>query len=543
VSEKHEKTDPTPVSGPPRRPLEIVPQTRPERERLLHAVERHVRGRRLTPPLSLEELSAEADAVLAGAALDTKYQKYATVLVSNELWREALAAVPYDRRLLLLPQCLRSVDHCPAEIDEFGLVCQHCGRCPIGELQAEAERLGYAVLVAEGTTVVTSLVANRRIDAIVGVSCLSVLEKVFPFVEAGAVPGVAIPLLNDGCANTATDLDWLWEAIYLTRSDRARWLDLDALRDEVRAWFAPEAVESVLGAPGSQTERIAQDWLARSGKRWRPFLAVCAYQALQDDPGRDRPEDLRRIALAVECFHKASLIHDDIEDEDEFRYGQKALHAEYGVPVALNVGDFLIGEGYRLIGQCGCPPAGVQEMLCVAAEGHRRLSLGQGAELCWRREPWPLDVDAVIDIFRAKTAPAFDVSLQMAAVCAGADRQTRQAIGRYSEALGVAYQIRDDIADFRAGESDGDAGAGRPSVLLALSRQGSDGPERRAERLLERYKDQAVRALRPLSNATLKGLLRRVVAKIFSDIERIGAGGEYQAGHAPGRGAGAGSAA
>ena len=55
--------------------------------------------------------------------------------------------------------------------------------------------------------------------------------------------------------------------------------------------------------------------------------------------------------MAVECFHKASLIHDDIEDGDDRRYGQPALHTEHGVPVALNVGDFLLGEGYRLIGE------------------------------------------------------------------------------------------------------------------------------------------------------------------------------------------------
>ena len=58
---------------------------------------------------------------------------------------------------------------------------------------------------------------------------------------------------------------------------------------------------------------------------------------------------LKKLAVAVECFHKASLIHDDIEDGDDLRYGTKTLHVEYGVPVALNVGDFLLGEGYRLI--------------------------------------------------------------------------------------------------------------------------------------------------------------------------------------------------
>ena len=54
----------------------------------------------------------------------------------------------------------------------------------------------------------------------------------------------------------------------------------------------------------------------------------------------------------MECFHKASLIHDDIEDDDAQRYGEPTLHVEHGVPVALNVGDLLIGEGYRLLAEC-----------------------------------------------------------------------------------------------------------------------------------------------------------------------------------------------
>jgi geranylgeranyl diphosphate synthase, type II len=73
------------------------------------------------------------------------------VLLNNEVWREQLATVPYDRRLLLLPKCLRVEDKCPAPFDEFGLLCKQCGLCSIQDLQEEAERLGYAVLVAEGS--------------------------------------------------------------------------------------------------------------------------------------------------------------------------------------------------------------------------------------------------------------------------------------------------------------------------------------------------------------------------------------------------------
>ena len=110
--------------------------------------------------------------------------------------------MPFDRRLLLLPKCLRVEDKCPAPFDEFGLLCKQCGLCTIQDLQEEAERLGYAVLVAEGSALVMALIQSGKIDAIVGVSCLSVLERAFPYMEAAAIPGVAIPLLQDDCKDT-----------------------------------------------------------------------------------------------------------------------------------------------------------------------------------------------------------------------------------------------------------------------------------------------------------------------------------------------------
>src|SRR6201988_1972478 len=95
---------------------------------------------------------------------------------------------------------------CPAPFDEFGLLCKQCGLCSIQDLQNEAERLGYAVLVAEGSALVMSLIQTGKIEAIVGVSCLSVLERAFPYMEAAAIPGVAVPLLQDACIGTTLDL-------------------------------------------------------------------------------------------------------------------------------------------------------------------------------------------------------------------------------------------------------------------------------------------------------------------------------------------------
>src|SRR5437016_1214724 len=230
------------------------------------------------------------------------------------MWRATLASVPYEKRLLLLHKCLRVESKCPAPFDEFGLLCKQCGLCTIQDLQSEAEKLGYAVLVAEGSAIVMALIQTGKIEAIVGVSCLSVLERAFPYMEAAAIPGVAVPLLQDDCIDTTVDLDWVWDYLHLTSDDKTRRMDLGALRGEVDQWFEPESLAEIMGPAHGETERIARDWLCRAGKRWRPFLTVSAFQALRDTPGAPLPPGLRKAAVAVEAFHKASLIHDDIED-------------------------------------------------------------------------------------------------------------------------------------------------------------------------------------------------------------------------------------
>src|SRR5258707_393852 len=230
---------------PSRKPQDNIPQTRWERERLKQVVADHVRANsvRLVPPLVLDELRTGAIDVVQLAEIDPLYTDYVAVLLNNEVWREQLAAVPYERRLLLLPKCLRVEDKCPAPFDEFGLLCKQCGLCSIQDLQEEAEKLGYAVLVAEGSALVMALIQTGKIDALVGVSCLSVLERALPYMEAAGIPGIAIPLLQDDCKDTNVDIDWVWDVVHLTSDDRTRRMDLDALRKEVEGCFTAASLD------------------------------------------------------------------------------------------------------------------------------------------------------------------------------------------------------------------------------------------------------------------------------------------------------------
>jgi geranylgeranyl diphosphate synthase, type II len=243
-------------------------------------------------------------------------------------------------------------------------------------------------------------------------------------------------------------------------------------------------------------ENIAYDWLAQGGKRSRPFITLAAYDALKGAPGTlsadgaNLPDAVRRTALAIETFHKASLVHDDIEDDDTFRYGRETLHRQYGVATAINVGDYLIGLGYRLVarerkelgGDCAA------DILNRLSEAHLKLSEGQGAELLWRdaRDKALTALDA-LKIYALKTAPAFEAALYAGLRLAGPADHYEKAVADFSKNLGVAFQVLNDLKDWE-GDSDNkllagqDVLAARPTLLLALALEGS-GPAERGELL------------------------------------------------------------
>ena len=564
-----------------RRTQSNIPNRRGNRDKLRWIAAALVKELGLVPPISILQLREHAVEVVRRAEMKEKYTDFAAVLLNNEVWRDELAQVPYERRLLLLPKCLRVEEHCPAPFDQFGMLCKECGLCSIEDLTREAEALGYAVLIAEGSAIVTAMVETGKIDAIVGVSCLNVLEKCFPHMERVAIAGMSIPLLQDDCIDTNVDLDQVRDLIHLTAEDRTYRLDLEGLKTEVRGWFTPDSLERLMGPvqgvdPG--TDRIAREWLAADGKRWRPYLATALWVALQSEGQPEAPlvnDDLRRLAVAVECFHKASLAHDDIEDGDAIRYGEPTLHEKYGIGVSLNVGDLLLGEGYRLLGELNVSGEMRAALMQVAAQGHVTLARGQGAELNWARAPRPLSSMEVLGIFREKTAPAFEVALRLGAILGGADQHVLDVLGPYSEAIGIAYQIQDDLDDFTGSGDSDDFLDLRPSLILAIAHKranegaeaemfrslwcketqlgapgsaarnevefllGEWGVAQKARDLADAYEQAAVESLHPLTQPSVKGLLRRVVGKIFGSNLSEGYCGEFEARNAASRAASA----
>src|SRR5262249_41118366 len=162
-----------------------------------------------------------------------------------------------------------------------------------------------------------------------------------------------------------------------------------------------------------------------------------------------------RNALAIEAFHKASLVHDDIEDDDSFRYGAETLHRLHGIGTAINVGDYLIGLGYRLAGRDRKEVGGdcAADILNRLAEAHLKLSEGQGAELLWRdAEQKALTALDALKIYALKTSPAFEAALYAGLRLAGPADAYEKMVTEFSKNLGIAFQILNDLKDWDGDE-------------------------------------------------------------------------------------------
>ena len=508
-----------------------VPQTFEERNYLRNVIDHFVSDLPFAPPLSMDDLSGLSDQLINNHKLDPCIKGWLMVEINNCVWRDTVASIPYDKRILLLPKCLSNSAKCKADVDEFGLLCHHCNNCSIPDLQDKADSLGMMSIVAEGFTSVIGLIENRVIDTVIGVSCLDSLEKAFPLLINNAVPGLAIPLNVAGCKDTNVDYGYVSDLISMLSDKDVNFLDYDHLKSTLKKWFAQENLTSILSSSKDQTSSIAHEWLCGDGKRWRPYLLASTYLALTGE--KEIPQNVQLAAIAVECFHKASLVHDDIQDNDMMRYGKQTVNAAHGIPVAINVGDMLLGEGYRLITECGN-----MELVKVATDAHISLCKGQGMELEWSANPRRLTMDFVLDIFRNKTVPAFDVALIMGVVCAGNNAALRETLHNYSCALGIGYQLQDDIEDFSTDKPI----ALRPSaVLAAFCEQHSDDDsvellkcndikaflnlsenrdalEKALVRVREmavQYHKEALNTLHNITNVELKRLLFRATQRIL----------------------------
>jgi len=524
--------------------LKLVPETLSERERIKAAAEQFAESLDRAQPFDSAQLETWGRELLEELELPEKFLGFAAVLIGNFFWKRQFLAVPFERRMLLLPHCLKHAEGCPAEYDEFGLDCEKCGACSIADYKVRAEQLGYKVLVAEGSPVVLKIIVGGHVDGILGVACLNVLEKAIDKVLIAGVPSYAIPLHSGDCKNTSLDESWVWDVLekyeplpepltssylpLIRESNRLFEQDFERLLPPVRSQSSDQAL-----TPLAKTEEIAYDWLARGGKRFRPFITLAAYDAMtggeslkstqRNGDGLGMPDSVCRVAMAIEAFHKASLVHDDIQDDDLFRYGRETLHRKHDPGTAINVGDYLIGIGYQLVNSARSEVSAeiTCDVLDRMAAAHIKLCDGQGAEMAWHEQATEsITLLDVLQIYALKTSPAFEAALYAGMRMAGDVSGYEEMIPSFSRQLGVGFQVLNDLKDWRGDANNKlvagqDMLAGRPTVMLALAFQSADDEQR--QRLLDVFSATDVED--EIRMERLKGLL--VDCGVFDQAELL----------------------
>jgi geranylgeranyl pyrophosphate synthase len=473
--------------------IKVVPQIRADRDRIREAAKVFVATLDRSQTFSKDELKVMAEELLLRLDMGLEHTGFTSVIIANEFWREQVQAVPFNRRLLLLPHCLKHAEGCPADYDEFGLDCRKCGACSVADFKGKAEDLGYKVLVSEGTPIVLKIIVSGHVDAIVGVACLNVLERAIDKILLAGIPCIATPLLSSNCKSTSVDDDWVMEMIQLQTPApvvKPRTY-IHLLRAAHGLCEEPEltrlAGRSRKGAGTlGRNEDLAYEWMERGGKRSRPFITLAAYDAMKGGEATKAseaplfPDPVKRAALAIEAFHKASLIHDDIEDDDAYRYGQETLHKRIGTGPAINIGDYLVGWGYRLLARDASAHGAeaASDLLARFSDAHVKLAEGQGAELLWRQAAdQSLSALDALRIYALKTSPAFEAALYAGVRLGGEAEQVAKldkTIAEFSKNLGIAFQIINDLNDFIPDEDNKlvagqDVLAARPTLLLALA--------------------------------------------------------------------------
>jgi geranylgeranyl diphosphate synthase type II len=230
------------------------------------------------------------------------------------------------------------------------------------------------------------------------------------------------------------------------------------------------------------------------GKRLRPGLVRLSCEAVGGDGGS---EATRRCAVAVELVHTYSLVHDDLPamDDDELRRGRATAHVRFGEAMAVLVGDALLTRAFGVLAPVDCELAGRLAAELARGAGPAGMVAGQVADmkLC----DVPEGADGLTYIHFRKTGALIRSAVRMGGLCGGADEPTRNALTRYAEALGLAFQLTDDLLDVlgsaeQTGKSTGkDAASGKRTYV---SEAGIEPSRRRCEELTH----QAVAALEPL---------------------------------------------
>ncbi len=296
-------------------------------------------------------------------------------------------------------------------------------------------------------------------------------------------------------------------------------LDVTSFLDQERERVDREMVgitegEKLVGS-GALRDPIAYA-LATRGKRLRPILCVAAYRVGSGDT--EVSPIVYRLACAIEIVHTYSLVHDDLPcmDDDELRRGRATVHTVYGVPSATLAGAALLPLSVQVLETAGSgmglsteTRAQLVRELCAAA-GAEGMVGGQLLDL--EGEERDVDADGLEAIHRAKTGALLVASLRLGAIAAGVRPDILESLTRYGAALGLAFQIADDILDVTGDSVALGKTAGRDESLRKASYPSLFGLED-ARAMARARAEEAKAALGSIPSPELRALADYVISR------------------------------
>ena len=188
---------------------------------------------------------------------------------------------------------------------------------------------------------------------------------------------------------------------------------------------------------------VLDEFIARGGKRLRPAMAMMACEAVGGDPLRALPS-----GCAVEFFHAAALIHDDIMDGSELRRDEQCAHIVHGIPLAINTGDFALGLVCTIVVRDeGLNDRTKIAVLDAIGEMSARTIEGQALDVGWVRDDvYDLKADDYLFMALGKTGYYSGISpLKIGALIGGAGDRERRSLEEFGKNSAVAFQIQDDL--------------------------------------------------------------------------------------------------
>ncbi|WP_313479362.1 polyprenyl synthetase family protein [Stutzerimonas kunmingensis] len=277
-------------------------------------------------------------------------------------------------------------------------------------------------------------------------------------------------------------------------------------------------LETLFVPPLPQLERLYQAMrysVMNGGKRVRPLLVYAACEALNGDKA-----SADGAACAVELIHAYSLVHDDLPamDDDDLRRGQPTTHKAFDEACAILAGDGLQSLAFEAMAQAAHNPQDAAlrlRMFAVLARAAGPAGMVGGQAIDLGSVGLKLDRDALELMHRHKTGALIEASVQLGALASGhADADNLASLSQYARAIGLAFQVQDDILDVESdtatlGKHQGaDIARDKPTYPALL---GMDAAKAYALEL----RDQALHALRPFDTAAepLRELARYIVER------------------------------